>query len=115
MRDIAERNLEVCAQCCIDVCHRIIALEGAQKPADYHEAIVRMGELGVLDSGFAGSFAPVAGFRNVLVHEYVSLNWDTVHGYICKLDDFRRFSDSVRSWLRGKAEGSGPTPPTPPP
>ncbi|PJF24064.1 MAG: DUF86 domain-containing protein, partial [Phototrophicales bacterium] len=27
LRDIAERNLEVAAQRCIDICHRIIALE----------------------------------------------------------------------------------------
>lgn len=27
LRDIVERNLEVAAQCCIDICHRIISLE----------------------------------------------------------------------------------------
>jgi hypothetical protein len=48
LRDIVERNLEVAAQCCIDICHRIITLEGAQKPRSYYEAILRMGELGVL-------------------------------------------------------------------
>ncbi|WP_448337943.1 hypothetical protein [Chloroflexus aurantiacus] len=31
-----ERNLEVAAQCCIDICHRIITLEGAQKPLVRH-------------------------------------------------------------------------------
>ena len=46
LRDIVERNLEVAAQCCIDICHRIISLEKAQKPKDYHETIMRMGELG---------------------------------------------------------------------
>lgn len=49
LRDIVERNLEVAAQCCIDICHRIISLEKARKPKDYHETIVRMGELGVLN------------------------------------------------------------------
>jgi uncharacterized protein YutE (UPF0331/DUF86 family) len=45
LRDIAERNLEVAAQCCIDICHRIISIEGALKPRDYREAILRMAEL----------------------------------------------------------------------
>ncbi len=32
LRDIVERNLEVAAQACIDISHRIIALLGTQKP-----------------------------------------------------------------------------------
>ncbi len=71
LRDIVERNLEVAAQCCIDICHRIIALEGARKPRDHHEAIMRMGELGVPPPEFAANLAPIAGFRNILIHEYL--------------------------------------------
>ena len=69
LRDIVERNLEIAAQCCIDIYHRIIAVEGAAKSRDYYEAIVRQGELGVLPPDFARSLAPIAGFRNVLVHQ----------------------------------------------
>ncbi|MGQ9549974.1 MAG: type VII toxin-antitoxin system HepT family RNase toxin [Roseiflexus sp.] len=71
LRDIVERNLEVAAQCCIDICHRIITLEGAQKPRSYYEAILRMGELDVLPTDFAERFAPIAGLRNVLIDEYL--------------------------------------------
>jgi uncharacterized protein YutE (UPF0331/DUF86 family) len=39
LRDIVERNLEVAAQCCIDICHRLIVIENARKPTDYYEAI----------------------------------------------------------------------------
>jgi len=45
LRDIAERNLEIAIQCCIDICHRIISLENTRKPADYYEAILLVGEL----------------------------------------------------------------------
>ena len=48
LRDIVERILEIAAQSCLDVSHRIIALENARKPSDYYEAILIMGELGVL-------------------------------------------------------------------
>jgi hypothetical protein len=44
LRDIVERNLEVAAQCCLDICHRIISIEKAVKPGDYHEAFLRMSE-----------------------------------------------------------------------
>ena len=45
LRDIVERNLEVSIQCCLDICHRIIALEKARAPVDYYESILLMGEL----------------------------------------------------------------------
>ena len=32
LRDIAERNLEIAAQCVLDICHRIIVLENARNP-----------------------------------------------------------------------------------
>ena len=62
LRDIVERNLEVAAQCCIDISHRIVSIERAQKPRDYYEAITRMGELEVLPPEFARKIAPIAGF-----------------------------------------------------
>jgi uncharacterized protein YutE (UPF0331/DUF86 family) len=65
LRDIVERNLEVAAQCCIDISQRIISLEGARKPVDDYDAILRMGELDVLPPEFARHLAPLAGFRNI--------------------------------------------------
>lgn len=102
LRDIVERNLEVAAQCCIDICHRIIVLEGAQKPRDYREAILRMGELGVLPMDFAHRLAPIAGFRNVLVHEYLAVDWDEVYANLANLEDLLRFAALVRKWLAAR-------------
>ena len=107
LRDIVERNLEVAAQCCIDISHRIISLEGAQKPADYYEAILRMGELGVVPPGFARALAPLAGFRNILVHEYLSVDWDEVYRMLYRVQDLERFGELVRSWLTRKAAPRG--------
>ena len=103
LRDIVERNLEVAAQCCIDVSHRIISLESAQKPVDYYDAILRMGELGVLPANFSRHLAPLAGFRNILVHEYLTVDWDEVYRALHNLEDLERFSELVRSWLARRA------------
>lgn len=106
LRDIVERNMEVAAQCCIDISNRIISLEKAQKPRDNHEAILRIGELGVLPLDFARHLAPIAGFRNILVHQYLSVDWDEVHRHLQRLDDLVRFAELVRDWLRKRnAEG----------
>jgi len=87
LRDIAERNLEVAAQCCIDICNRIITLEGGPQPQDYYEAILQQGDLGVLPPEFAERLAPLAGFRNVLAHQYLGVDWDEVYSHLQKLDD----------------------------
>ena len=78
LRDIAERNFEVAVQCCIDMANRIIALRGAAKPPDYYESIMRMAELDVLPAELARKLAPLAGFRNVLAHQYAGIDWDEV-------------------------------------
>jgi uncharacterized protein YutE (UPF0331/DUF86 family) len=100
LRDIVERNLEMAAQCCIDISHRIISLEGARKPVDYYDAILSMGELGVLPDEFARHLAPLAGFQNILVHEYLSVDWDEVYRMLHCLEDLERFAELVRRWLQ---------------
>lgn len=100
LRDIAERNLEVAVQCVLDISHRLISLTGALKPRDYCEAILRLGELGVLPPEFAAHLAPLAGFRNILVHEYLAVDWHEVYRNLQQIDDLARFADLVRQWLR---------------
>jgi uncharacterized protein YutE (UPF0331/DUF86 family) len=102
LRDIVERNLEIAAQCCIDISHRIIAVQGARKPVDYQDAILSMGELGVLPPEFARHLAPLAGFRNILVHEYVRVDWDRVYRALHNLEDLERFAALVRRWLQDR-------------
>ena len=102
LRDIVERNLEVAAQCCIDIANRIIVLESAPRPADYYESLLRLGEIGVLPIEFAQRIAPLGGFRNILVHEYLSIEWNIVYDNLQHLDDLVRFADYVRQWLRDR-------------
>ena len=99
LRDIVERNLEIAAQCCIDISNRIISLEKAKKPQDYYEAFIRLGELKVLPEEFARNFAPIAGFRNILVHEYLGVNWDEVYKNLQEIDELVRFAELVRKWM----------------
>jgi uncharacterized protein YutE (UPF0331/DUF86 family) len=99
LRDIVERNLEVASQCVIAICHRLISQEHGRTPSDYYEAILLMGELSVLTPEFARRLAPLAGFRNILVHQYLSVNWDLVHQKLQQIDDLEEFASYVRDWL----------------
>lgn len=99
LRDVAERNFEVAAQCVIDIAMRIISLEEAPRTSDGAEAIRRLAELNVLTVEFARGLAPISGFRNILVHEYCDINWDLVHQQFSNLSQLRHFSGRVRAWL----------------
>ena len=99
LRDIVERNLEVAAQCCIDICHRIINLENARKPLDYYEAFIILSEIGVLPIDFAKRIAPLAGLRNILVHEYLGIDWNHVYRNLQNIQNMVDFSEYIRAWL----------------
>ena len=103
LRDIVERNLEVAAQCCLDICHRIISIEKALKPSDYHEAFLRMSELRVLPPEFARKLAPIAGFHNILVHEYLGIDWNEVYSNLQRISDLVKFSEYIRKWLKARS------------
>lgn len=99
LQDIVERNLEVSAQAVIDIANRIISIEGLEKPRDYYEAIIRLGESGILSKEFSQQLAPIAGFRNILVHDYMDINWDEVYTNLLQLDDIFKFMDDVKAWM----------------
>lgn len=107
LQDVVERNLEVAAQACIDIANRIISIEQLEKPRDYYEAILRLGEAGTLPVDLARRLAPLAGFRNILVHQYLDVNWDEVYRNLQELGDLYEFLDYIKRWLRERASGQG--------
>ncbi len=40
------------------------------------------------DYDFAQKFAPIAGFRNILIHEYLDIDWDEVYKNLQKIDQW---------------------------
>ncbi len=102
LQDIIERNLEVTAQSVIDIANRIISIEGLEKPIDYYDAIMRLGEAGILPLKFAKKLAPIAGFRNILVHDYLDINWDEVYNNLHQLHDISKFIKQIKAWMKAK-------------
>jgi uncharacterized protein YutE (UPF0331/DUF86 family) len=52
--------------------------------------------------GFARQLAPITGFRNILVHEYISVDWELVYDNLQRLDDQYQFRDLIRQWIRDR-------------
>ncbi len=55
--------------------------------------------MGILPADFAGHFGDIAGFRNVLVHNYLDVDLDAVVRMLREhLGDFEVYAGNVESW-----------------
>lgn len=96
---IVERGLQICAQNALDIATHLAASAGRDAP-DYATAIDVLGELGVVPGEFARRFRAVAGFRNILVHAYLTVELPRVHALLNSgLDDFVEFARHVERFL----------------
>jgi uncharacterized protein YutE (UPF0331/DUF86 family) len=57
--------------------------------------------MGVLPSEFAAHLAPIAGFRNILVHEYLAVDPQRLYEYLVhRRADLEEFGRHVAVYLR---------------
>ena len=95
-----ERHFELAIECILDIGNHIIAAQSFRSPEDYRDIITILGEEKVIPEDFAQSFASIANFRNILVHEYITLDLDLVYQYLhTSLDDFIKFTKYIAKYL----------------
>jgi len=96
-----ERNFQVAIECILDIGNHIIAEKGFESPDDNEDIIRILGEEGIIPSDFAGRIKGIAGFRNILVHEYTGIDYGVLYNYLVnRLDDFREFARYISVFLR---------------
>jgi uncharacterized protein YutE (UPF0331/DUF86 family) len=55
-----------------------------------------LAQAGLLNNGLASSLKKAAGFRNIAVHSYESINWNIAHSIVkYHLADFSEFAKVV--------------------
>lgn len=99
LRDRAERNLQVAAQACIDIANHIIADKGFRTPQGYGESFTVLTQEGIIPSVLAEKMKMIAGFRNILVHDYLEIDNQIVYSTLSHLDDFLQFAAHVHRLL----------------
>lgn len=99
-----ERNLQVAIECVLDIGNHIIAEKGVESPDDNEDIIRILGSEGIVPSDFAESIKGIAGFRNILVHEYTGIDYGLLYNYLVnRLDDFREFARYISAYLEKEA------------
>lgn len=99
-----ERNLQVAIECVLDIGNHIIAEKGFESPDDNEDIIRILGNEGIVPSDFAESIKGIAGFRNILIHEYTGIDYGLLYNYLVnRLDDFREFARYISAYLEKEA------------
>lgn len=104
LRSNCERELQVAIQCALDIGNHIIAEENLTAPEDQTDIFHILGASGILPPPFAERILPMAGFRNILVHDYLRLDHARVYSILTQaLTDLEEFARHVQAWLDSKA------------
>jgi len=96
---IIERGLEIASSTILDIGNHILA--GAYQTAveEYEQILEKLHEKGVISKGLYQELRGLGGFRNILVHGYLSLDVELVYEHYKKaLATFPRFIAEIERW-----------------
>ena len=103
LRSSCERELQVAIQCALDIGNHIIAEENLTAPEDQADIFHILGASGILPPQFADRIVPMAGFRNMLVYDYLRTDHARIYSILTQaLTDLKEFASHVQVWLDGK-------------
>lgn len=78
VRDALERVLFLVAQASIDLGEMLIAYKKLRKPSNQGEIFEILQEQKLIPRALMEKLVKMAGFRNVIAHDYVRINYDRV-------------------------------------
>jgi uncharacterized protein YutE (UPF0331/DUF86 family) len=97
---LAERYLHLAVESALDIAHHLIADAGLEAPETYRDAFAILTRHGFFDEDLGRRLQAWAGFRNVLVHAYLTIDhglaWDAI---VQDLGDLRRLTAVAASRL----------------
>jgi uncharacterized protein YutE (UPF0331/DUF86 family) len=95
--DIAERNLQVAIESCLDIGKIIITNKTLREPADNKGIFAVLAEAGIISKESLRFLMPMAGTRNILVHGYDRVDDALVYGILKKhLNNFEEFLNQIK-------------------
>jgi uncharacterized protein YutE (UPF0331/DUF86 family) len=94
-------ELQMACQIVIDISSHILLADFARRVDRYRDVILGLGSEGVLPTEFAQRISGVAGFRNILIHEYLIVDPQRVYQMLqTGLDDLSQFGEYISVYLR---------------
>jgi len=100
LRGAVLHYLQLSIECVIDIGELLISELKLRKPEEAREVIKILAENKIIPDDFAERFAPVASFRNILVHEYAGVDLNKVYSHLRNdLEDFDFYAKCIASFI----------------
>ncbi len=97
-----EHTLQLAIQAALDAASHIVSDERLGEPRSNRELFSLLARAGWVDAQLAETLGNMAGFRNVLVHGYHTVDLSVVQDVVeHRLDDLLQFADVVRRRIGG--------------
>ncbi len=97
---LAERGLQLAAECLLDIGNHILAGQFNVHPSDYEDVVRKLAEHRVVSEELRQDLRGLGGFRNLLVHEYQDIDLDRVYDYLqTGLGSFKAFAEEIEAFL----------------
>ncbi|MBI4630350.1 MAG: DUF86 domain-containing protein [Chloroflexi bacterium] len=93
--------LQVSVEHATDIGAHVLAGTNKETPDSHRLIFIKLGQTKILPLEFAERIAPMASFRNIVVHHYLSLDPEKVADILYNhLGDFDEFSFHIYDYLR---------------
>jgi uncharacterized protein YutE (UPF0331/DUF86 family) len=103
-QDIVSLNLTRAIQLCVDIGTHLLTDLEAPVPETMGATFITLSDKGILDTELASRLRRAVGFRNLAVHHYRAIDWQTVHALAKKrLVDFSEFAIAVQNRVESQA------------
>ena len=97
VKGIAERNIQVAIEGCLDIAKIVISSKELPEPKDNKGVFTVLAEAGIVSDASLKFLVPMAGTRNVLVHGYDKVEDSVIYGVLKRhLDDFAVFLKEIK-------------------
>ena len=99
IHDLAERYLHLAMECVLDLGNHFIADAGLPTPETNQDTFTRLEQAGAIPSELASRLRSWAGFRNILVHQYLDIDhgiaWHAIQRELGDLEAFARWATGL--------------------
>ncbi len=102
-RRAIERDLQILVEIVIDVCQRLISLEGRTPATTGRKAVSTCVQIGILSD--YEPYGKMVQFRNFIVHRYERVDIDILVNMVNRrMPDFEQFRNEVLTYVREQAD-----------
>lgn len=100
-RRSTERLLQLAIETVIDICNLVVSGLDLGLPSEENDLFDKLAEKGVVTAEMKKKLYEMRGFRNILVHEYASVDDRLVYQTASEnVEDFQEFSLQIRNCLK---------------